>query len=277
MKKCTMCMTTKPLSDFYRSSHTKDGLTCHCKACQAAEKAARKERKLLGLPPPPRRTVNVYRAKPRDSRRASTEELRELLDYDPETGVLRWKVRPPEHFHVPGWAAFWNRRHAGKVAGKSYAGRPGYLVVTIRSFPHLAHRVAWAILYGEVPEQIDHINGDGEDNRLCNLRACTQADNQHNQAVRKTNKSGYKGVCWSDRLGRWRATIFINGKQKHLGLFDCPEEAHKAYCAAADELHGDFANHGRFKQPPSVPRLPASVARSDGPKAPSRQPGHRTT
>ena len=168
--------------------------------------------------------------------------LREMLDYDPQTGVLRWKDRPPQHFHLPGWASYWNRKHSGKVAGKP--GHAGHLIITIRGRPRLAHRLIWAIVHGEYPEQIDHINNDPADNRLSNLRACTQNQNQHNQKIRKTNTSGYKGVSWHKVRGRWRASIFVNSKQQHLGLFDSPEEAHKAYCEAAARLHGEFANFG---------------------------------
>ena len=169
--------------------------------------------------------------------------LREMLAYDPETGILRWRERPPEHFHLPGWAAYWNRKHAGKIAG-SPTGKFGHLIVGIRGRPRLVHRLIWAIVHDEYPEQIDHINNNPADNRLCNLRACDQAQNQHNQRARKTNKSGFKGVSLHKTSGRWRAAIFINSKQQHLGLFDSLEDAHKAYCEAAARLHGEFANFG---------------------------------
>ena len=170
------------------------------------------------------------------------EYLRELFNYDAETGELRWKSRPAHHFHVPGWADFWNRHHAGKIAGQQ--GPDGRTRVTLRSKPHLAHRLIWAIVHGESPEQIDHINGDPADNRLCNLRACNQAQNQQNRGKRKTNKSGYKGVCWSAQARKWRASITVNSKHVHLGFFADPKSAHEAYCRAADDLHGAFAHRG---------------------------------
>jgi hypothetical protein len=90
-------------------------------------------------------------------------------------------------------------------------------------------------------EYVDHINGDGLDNRRSNLRLATKAQNQRNQRLRRDNKSGFKGVCWDNRAKKWRALIRFNGKQKTLGYFDTPEEAYEAYCAAAIELHGEFA------------------------------------
>lgn len=91
-------------------------------------------------------------------------------------------------------------------------------------------------------EWVDHINGDGLDNRRENLRLATPSQNMQNVGKRSHNTSGYKGV--SSCGSRWRATIRVNGKQKHLGVFATPELAHAAYCESADKLHGDFANYG---------------------------------
>lgn len=95
---------------------------------------------------------------------------------------------------------------------------------------------------------VDHINGIKTDNRLSNLRICTPAQNQHNQKKRMDNTSGYKGVAFRRDSGRFRARISINGKRKNLGSFDSAEEAYEAYCAAAIELHGEFANFGSHQQ-----------------------------
>ncbi|SEG75455.1 HNH endonuclease [Sphingobacterium lactis] len=93
-------------------------------------------------------------------------------------------------------------------------------------------------------KEIDHINGNRSDNRKINLRACFHSENLKNQTIRSTNKSGYKGVCWQKSKRKWRATIYVEKKQKHLGLFDCPNEAHKAYVKASDIYFGEFSNHG---------------------------------
>lgn len=89
--------------------------------------------------------------------------------------------------------------------------------------------------------EVDHVNRDGLDNRRANLRLCTPSQNQRNRGKDRSNSSGFKGVSHYKRNGRWRATITIHGKFLHIGLYDTPEEAHAAYCAAAATLHGEFA------------------------------------
>ncbi len=88
---------------------------------------------------------------------------------------------------------------------------------------------------------VDHISGNGLDNRRGNLRLATNAQNVRNSALSKSNTSGYKGVHWHRGGRRWLAQITADGRNKYLGLFDSPVEAHAAYCAAAKELHGEFA------------------------------------
>jgi hypothetical protein len=90
---------------------------------------------------------------------------------------------------------------------------------------------------------IDHQNGDGTDNRWANLRLATSSLNAANSRRRSDNTSGFKGVSRC-RGARWRASIQLNGKFKHLGHFDTPEEAHAVYCAAAANYFGEFAHHG---------------------------------
>jgi hypothetical protein len=98
------------------------------------------------------------------------------------------------------------------------------------------------------PRRVDHINGDPLDNRKVNLRICTHAENMHNQRLPKNNTSGLKGASWDGK--HWVAQIGFGGKVRKLGKFSTPEEAHAAYCKAAVELHGEFANFG--KEPSSV-------------------------
>lgn len=87
----------------------------------------------------------------------------------------------------------------------------------------------------------DHINGDKLDNRKSNLRMATSAENQHNVQKRKDNISGFKGVSFSRRNGKWRATIAVNGVRHSLGLFSSPEDAAKSYNSSAIKYHGEFA------------------------------------
>jgi len=89
--------------------------------------------------------------------------------------------------------------------------------------------------------QVDHISGNTLDNRKSNLRVCTVSENGCNQKKRKDNTSGYKGVSWDKRSGRWYAMITKNKKQHNLGYYTTAEEAYAAYCKAAKELHGEFA------------------------------------
>ena len=91
-------------------------------------------------------------------------------------------------------------------------------------------------------KMIDHSNMNGLDNRRFNLRPCTKSQNNANKKLCANNTSGYKGV--SRNRHRWRATICVLGKVKHLGTYNTPKEAHLAYCNAAEEYYGEFAHKG---------------------------------
>lgn len=111
----------------------------------------------------------------------------------------------------------------------------------------LLHRVILERMTGRPltkAEHADHINGDKLDNRRENLRIATDVQNKYNRGMQRNNKSGFKGVTWHLARKRWRATIGVNGKPIHLGVFNTAEEAYQAYCKAAKELHGEFANTG---------------------------------
>ena len=87
---------------------------------------------------------------------------------------------------------------------------------------------------------VDHINGDGLDNRRSNLRICTPAQNRMNLRMNCRNKSGARGVSSYKRTGRWRAQIAVGGKKIHIGIFDSIVEASAAYEAKAAEVFGEF-------------------------------------
>ena len=88
--------------------------------------------------------------------------------------------------------------------------------------------------------EIDHINGNGLDNRRANLRVASHGENMRNRRINTNNSSGYKGVCWCERSSQWLAQIRISGRRRHLGYFPTKEAAGEAYAKAAAELHGDF-------------------------------------
>jgi hypothetical protein len=139
--------------------------------------------------------------------------LRQLLYYEPETGFLYWHMRPSSMFKAGGrrtpgeCAQGWNTRYAGKRALFTSNSR-GALFGGILGESYLAHRVAWAIYNGSPPVGvIDHINGDGTDNRIVNLRDVTLGDNARNQAIHKNNTSGVSGVDWRESERVWRVRI----------------------------------------------------------------------
>jgi hypothetical protein len=96
-------------------------------------------------------------------------------------------------------------------------------------------------MYGELPALfIDHINMNRSDNRICNLRLATNAENMRNSGICSSNKSGFKGVCFDRRSGKWRSTARHFGKQLRLGVYATPEEASSAYKNHIKKYHGDF-------------------------------------
>jgi hypothetical protein len=158
----------------------------------------------------------------------TAERLRELLHYDPATGLLTWLVNPSPRVRI------------GDVAGRVRSD--GYRIVRADGQRYLAHRLAWLHVHGEwPPHHIDHINGDPSDNRFANLRPATGSQNQANARKPRTNTSGYMGVRWHTAARKWEARIRLSGRQSSLGCFDCPAEAHAAYMAAAKKYYGEFA------------------------------------
>jgi hypothetical protein len=166
--------------------------------------------------------------------------LRQIFDYNPETGEFRHKPRPREMFATAAAFRTWHSR--GFVGNVATTGSQGYLLVSIRNKQYLAHRVAYKITYGtEPPPLLDHINMDGRDNRLANLRCASWGQNMMNRPIRSDNPTGAKGVRFRAKTGKYIARIRANGKEHHLGMFDTKEQAHAAYCAASLRLHGEFS------------------------------------
>lgn len=158
--------------------------------------------------------------------RLSFNDVSNILSYEPETGLLRWKV---------------DRSRLAKTGCEAGALHPnGYVYVKIKGKSYRAHRLAWLLNTGSLPpEEIDHINGCRSDNRLVNLRPATRSQNQHNRGVTANNKSGKRGVSLFRQSEKWMASIRINGKRIHLGLYCSIEEAAQAYAEASQKYHGD--------------------------------------
>lgn len=163
-------------------------------------------------------------------RKLTQDKLKEVLDYDKESGVFTWKIDCDN-----------KKIKAGQQAG-SLVKSTGYYVVGYDKLVYQAHRLAWLYVYGGIPEKklIDHINGDAADNRISNLRLCTQAENQKNRRKSKHNTSGYKGLSWSKRHGKWRVRAVINRKSFHLGYYSDIKEAVEVYNSFCTKHHGDF-------------------------------------
>lgn len=164
----------------------------------------------------------------------SQDELRQIFQYEPETGKLFWLPRKDN--------ISWNKVFGGKEAG--CLDSKGYIRIRTEGRIWVAHRVIWKLVHGNDPDFIDHINGNRSDNRLENLRSVSQIENARNTARHRTNTSGHTGVYWLERESRWYAVISANAKRKVLGSFREKDDAIAARKAAEREL-GYHENHGR--------------------------------
>lgn len=140
------------------------------------------------------------------------ERLKEVLHYDPETGIFTWLK---------------SRRcpvKSGGVAGTTNA--KGYRQIMVDYRMYLAHRIAYLYIYGEMPDgMLDHHDQDKSNNRILNLRPATRGQNMLNVGVRADNTSGHVGVSWFKERQKWVATITVDKRLHHLGYFDNLEDA----------------------------------------------------
>lgn len=170
----------------------------------------------------------------------TAEYARQLLNYDPETGILTWKARTPDMFEdglrAKEWRCRnWNAKFAGKRAGCICNG---YQRIRVNDVLYVGHRLAWLITYGAWPDdELDHRNGTADGDSLINLRPATRQQNCQNLRLRSDNKSGHMGVSWNKSSSKWGARIKISGKYLHLGLFDEVTDAANAYLAAKAKYH----------------------------------------
>jgi len=150
------------------------------------------------------------------------ERLHELLHYEPETGIFYWKVG------------------ARNIKVGDIAGTPscGYVKIGISGTIYPAHRLAWLYVHGYFPEsEIDHINRDRADNRICNLREVSHVCNRRNIRNQKNNTSGVKGVSWFNHHLKWRSQINLLGKPHNLGYYSSFDDAVCARLAAEQCLN----------------------------------------
>lgn len=150
--------------------------------------------------------------------------LKELLRYDPETGVFTRLTRSAHN------------------AGSGTVSLSGYRVIHVEAVAHYAHRLAFLYMLGEMPKGVvDHLNGDRDDNRWSNLRDVTHHVNQQNlRAAQSNNKTKLLGVTTlKNRRGtkHFCAQVFAHGKRRHCSYHETPEEAHAAYLEAKRKLH----------------------------------------
>lgn len=159
----------------------------------------------------------------------SAARVRELFYYDPETGVLTWRVAP-----------FCHAERLGKAAGS--ANSSGYVVVRVDGKTHQAHRLIWLHVTGRWPEgDIDHRDRCRINNSWENLRECSREENMQNCSIRSNNSSGCPGV--GRKKGRWYARLGLSGRRMHLGYFDTFEEAKAAYSLAKRRHHNFQPEH----------------------------------
>jgi len=142
------------------------------------------------------------------------QRLKELFYYDALTGQFTRKIAVGRH----------GCHHINKLVGTKTPR--GYVVIGVDGQRIMAHRLAWLYEYGELPSSdLDHINQNKSDNRIANLRVVSRSKNMHNVSLHRHNSSGHKGVSWHAPRQKWRAYIFLDYRQTHIGLFDKIEDA----------------------------------------------------
>jgi hypothetical protein len=165
--------------------------------------------------------------------------LKELLDYDPLTGVFTWKPRP-------GARKSLNTRLDRRVAGYVSVRKDGYIrsMICVDRGRYFAARLAWLYMTGAFPEgHIDHINHDSTDNRWANLREVSSVENSRNMSRSRSNKSGVTGVSWDKGTGKWFVCIMVDGKTRYGGIFTSIEEA-AAKRKELEQKYNFHPNHG---------------------------------
>lgn len=159
--------------------------------------------------------------------RLKQDRLKRLLHYFPEEGKFYWLV---------------NKSSAKMFDEAGSLQKDGYIIIGIDKKSYLAHRLAFLFMTGEVPEYVDHINGDRSDNRWENLRPCSLSENNRNRKITNKNTSGVKGVSWHKASGKWQVQLSVKGNN-HFGLYSSLEEAEKRAIEVRKIFHKAFARN----------------------------------
>lgn len=171
--------------------------------------------------------------------------LKRLLSYDPNTGVFVWLPRPGER-----WPA---AKFVGNEAGNLWAGSPRvtYRVINLLGWPFYAHRLAFLYITGDWPVGVvDHVDRDGLNNSWSNLRDASKSLNAHNAAPQRNNRSGFRGVGFDKRRGRFYARLHSGPTVAWLGYFPTAAEAGEAYeTALLQKLADDDVRAGKRNVP----------------------------
>lgn len=173
------------------------------------------------------------------------EALREAIEYDPQTGVCSWKRRPTHHFKNERAAKVWNAQHSGKKVGYIHrrAGGKAYLKFTIFNRSEFVHRAIVMLVFGFVPDEVDHQDGNGTNNKLDNLRPTDRLGNSKNVRQR-AGRSLPVGIVF--RFGKYEARIQSAGSIHYLGRFERLKDATHARSVANGKF-GFHSNHGQVR------------------------------
>lgn len=194
-----------------RPGLTKRGRKFCSRACAASHRGERKTK---------RRHIDL-----------TLDRLKELLSYDPETGLFEWRVTKI------------GKARAGARAG--VVTDHGYVSIGVDGRRYYAHRLAWYYMKGEWPARlVDHKDLDGLNNTWDNLRLASKSQNGANSRLSKRNRSGLKGAYWDKSRRTWFSTIRVNGKTIGLGYFSSAEEAAAAFARESIKYRGEFARTG---------------------------------
>lgn len=164
----------------------------------------------------------------------TAQEILEWFSYDPNDGIVRWKKKPNRNIPI------------GRSVGFAWNDGTNHYTRTMLGGRYIfVHVVAFVCMTGEYPSgDVDHINGNGQDNRWINLRDVSHSVNGRNQKMNRRNRSGVMGVIFHKASQKWLARIALNGVEQHLGVFENKAQAISAR-KSAEQLYGYHPNHGR--------------------------------